>query len=649
MRPRFRSQSGSDAKRPGSRLELIRVRGAQRDSGPEGGDVGGRSRRGGGRGRRRRPRPPLPQPRRSWWSWFTGWFVHPGRAAGAPPARRGGESFDQQEARAIAEFSRHFHITFHDPELLRLALTHRSYLSVTGMGPRESNERMEFLGDSVLGLVTSEYLYRLFPDEHEGQLTKTKSLLVSKAILSRKALSMGLGRFILLSHSEVESGGRQRLSILADAFESVVAAIYLDQGFEEAREFIEYWLLRGSREIVADKRHRNYKSHLQEYVQSTFRTHPVYRIRSQMGPDHSKLFLVEVMVGRRVLGEGRGTNKKEAEQAAARDALESVARPGQPRGEEQEVREPREAREERPRREAREEREPRREAREEREPRREAREVREPRRETREEREPRREAREEREPRRETREEREPRREAREEREPRRETREEREPRRETREEREPVRGERDLAREVREAPVVPPVTAPPPAESDRDGFRSRRSGRGRRGRGGEETAKPGSGLPGPVAAREPVAERSVRPAEVEPPPSVYEEDDIEEIGRPEGPLDERHVDPFGVGDPPASAPEREMPGLAEESWREPDPGSSWEPDDRDEAEPAADLPADEPAVAEPLPEPAAEPWVEPRRGDPEPEDDAPLPGDAREAIRPQAEPLYGRRRERRR
>ena len=207
------------------------------------------------------------------------------------------------------------------------------------MGPRESNERLEFLGDSVLGLVTSEYLYRQFPDEHEGQLTKTKSLLVSKAILSRKALSMGIGRFVLMSHSEVESGGRQRLSILADAFESVVAAIYLDQGFEASREFIEYWLLRGSREIVADKRHRNYKSHLQEYVQSTFRTHPVYRIRSQVGPDHSKLFLVEVMVGRRVLGEGRGTNKKEAEQAAARDALESVAQPGgQPRGEEREPR-----------------------------------------------------------------------------------------------------------------------------------------------------------------------------------------------------------------------------------------------------------------------------------------------------------------------
>lgn len=235
-------------------------------------------------------------------------------------------SSSQQEVRVLAEFCKHFKMPFQDMGLLKLALTHRSYLSVTGQGPRESNERLEFLGDSVLGLVTSEALYRRHPDEHEGQLTKTKSLLVSKAILSRRALKMGLGRFVLMSHSEVESGGRQRLSILADAFESVLGAIYLDQGFEVSRQFIHTHLLSESDAIVADKRHTNYKSHLQEYVQSTFRTHPVYRIRSEYGPDHSKHFMVEVMVGKRSLGEGRGHNKKEAEQAAARDALEKVSR-----------------------------------------------------------------------------------------------------------------------------------------------------------------------------------------------------------------------------------------------------------------------------------------------------------------------------------
>ncbi|TMQ72328.1 MAG: hypothetical protein E6K80_03015 [Candidatus Eisenbacteria bacterium] len=116
------------------------------------------------------------------------------------------------------------------------------------------------------------------------------------------------------------------MSILADAFESVVGGIYLDQGFEAARAFIERWLLRDTRSIVADKRHTNYKSHLQEYVQSTYRTHPVYRIRSEMGPDHSKQFMVEVIVGKRTLGDGKGRNKKEAEQAAARNALERVER-----------------------------------------------------------------------------------------------------------------------------------------------------------------------------------------------------------------------------------------------------------------------------------------------------------------------------------
>src|SRR4030095_1981782 len=213
----------------------------------------------------------------------------------------------------IGGSSSHSGIAFNAPERLKHARPHRSYLHVTGQGPRESNERLEFLGDSVLGLVTSEFLYRAHPNEHEGQLTKTKSLLVSKAILSRRALAMGLGRFVLMSHSEGESGGRQRLSLLAHAFESVIGAIYLDQGFEIARAFIERWLLKDSRVIVADKRHTNYKSHLQEYVQSTFRTLPVYRIRSEMGPDHSKQFMVEVMVGRRILGEGKGRNKKEAE------------------------------------------------------------------------------------------------------------------------------------------------------------------------------------------------------------------------------------------------------------------------------------------------------------------------------------------------
>jgi ribonuclease-3 len=319
MRSRSRSQSGSRSRSEGRPLELVRVRGSQRRTRNESGNLRKRSRRRGGRSRGN-ARPPSQPPRGfSLWNWLRRLFGAPGQRSTARS-----QSLSEQESKVLAAFQQHYRLTFADPDLLKLALTHRSYLSVTGQGPRESNERLEFLGDSVLGLVTSEFLYRENPTEHEGQLTKAKSLLVSKAILSRRALAMGLGRFVLMSHSEVESGGRQRLSIIADAFESVVGAIYLDQGFEAARAFIHRWLLRDSGEIVADKRHTNYKSHLQEYVQSTFHTHPVYRIRGEAGPDHSKHFQVEVMVGKRVLGEGRGRNKKEAEQAAARDALEKL-------------------------------------------------------------------------------------------------------------------------------------------------------------------------------------------------------------------------------------------------------------------------------------------------------------------------------------
>jgi ribonuclease-3 len=354
--------------------------------------------------------------------------------------------------------------------LLKLALTHRSYLHVTGQGPRESNERLEFLGDSVLGLVTSEFLYRAHPNEHEGQLTKTKSLLVSKAILSRRALAMGLGRFVLMSHSEVESGGRQRLSILADVFEAVVGAIYLDQGFEAARAFIERWLLRDTRVIMADKRHTNYKSHLQEYVQSTYRTHPVYRIRSEMGPDHSKQFMVEVIVGRRTLGEGKGRNKKEAEQAAARDALERVE--GGPLSD--------------------------------------------------------------------------------------------REMRRAGR-----ASGPSAHSREPAPVPAPVPARAPSAGRDVQDltddperlrRRRGRRGGRAGRSEPGEAGAPPAPAAP--RASRPPRPQRSARPvAEVEPRPKAHEEDEDEEVGRPEGPREEAHVDPYAWGAAPAAAGRGEPSG----------------------------------------------------------------------------------------
>ena len=225
---------------------------------------------------------------------------------------------------SLEQFQERIGLSFNDPSLLRQALTHRSYLGANGNDLSTSNERMEFLGDSVLELVVNEYLYAHFPNHQEGELTKMKSLLVSRNILSGQARDMELGRFLLLSEAESESGGRQRASILADAFEAVIGAIYLDQGMTSARRFLEPRLLVDAPDILSDRKFTNYKSVLQEYVQAQFKTYPRYRISSQSGPDHKKVFTVDVSVRGKKLGEGHGSNKKRAEQSAARDALESL-------------------------------------------------------------------------------------------------------------------------------------------------------------------------------------------------------------------------------------------------------------------------------------------------------------------------------------
>ena len=182
---------------------------------------------------------------------------------------------------------------------------------------------------------------------------------------------------------------------------------------------------------------------------------------------------------------------------------------------------------------------------------------------------------------------------------------------------------------------MVPPVRAREPDEADRDGFRSRRSGRGRRGASREEAVKAETVVPKPVRAPEPVVERITRPVEVEPPLSVYEEDSIEEIGRPEGPLDERHIDPFGIGAAGAPALAEESPELVDEPWTEADPAPAWEPSDVHQGEPTADRFEDEPAAGP--------------QGDEVAEDEAPGPAVRPSQGAPVAESRYGRRRARRR
>lgn len=228
----------------------------------------------------------------------------------------------------LDRFQETIEVRFRDQGLIRQALTHRSFLGSNGVDPSRSNERIEFLGDAVLELAVIEFLYGRFPEEREGGLTKKKGLLVSREVLAQCAERMGLGDYVLLSEAERDSGGSARSSILADTFEAVIGAIYLDAGLEEARRFTRTYLLAHAGEILRDESLSNHKSLLQERVQASFKTHPRYRVVSETGPDHRKVFHVEVAIRGRLLGSGTGHNKKEAEQMAARDALERLTDAG---------------------------------------------------------------------------------------------------------------------------------------------------------------------------------------------------------------------------------------------------------------------------------------------------------------------------------
>lgn len=204
--------------------------------------------------------------------------------------------------------------------LLKQALTHKSFLGESG--DLSSNERLEFLGDSVLGMVVSEYLFTAFSDRREGELAKAKAVAVSEPILEIAAKKIDLSAALYMSSGEDQSGGRNRSSILADAFEAVVAAMYLTRGLEEVRAFILDSLGPVLKDIEREEHHRNFKSLLQELSQSLFKKAPKYIVISESGADHDKTFLVEAQLDNEPLGRGSGKSKKQAEQAAALEALE---------------------------------------------------------------------------------------------------------------------------------------------------------------------------------------------------------------------------------------------------------------------------------------------------------------------------------------
>ncbi len=227
----------------------------------------------------------------------------------------------KERRRALLTLCGRLGVSFRDLRLLNQALMHRSYVHDADLGRGESNERMEFLGDAVLGLVVNEHLYSQYARRQEGRLTKIKSLVVSEAVLSRTAEQLDLGEFILLSENERTSGGGKRTSILADAFEAVIGAVYLDSGLRDARRFVWRHILSSIEELLQVDEYRNYKSIVQEYAQRKFGARPRYRVVSAKGPEHERTFFVELRLGGRALGRGEGKNKKEAEQMAARSAL----------------------------------------------------------------------------------------------------------------------------------------------------------------------------------------------------------------------------------------------------------------------------------------------------------------------------------------
>jgi ribonuclease-3 len=212
---------------------------------------------------------------------------------------------------------------FTDPFLLYRSLKHRSYSQAVEGTIDLSNERLEFLGDSVFNMVISHTVFEENPDFQEGDLTKLKSTLVSKTSAETAARMAGIDRFILLSDSEEDAGGRNRVSIIADTYEAIIGAIFLDGGLEEARKFIQRTILDDT-DVILGTVQENYKSRLLELTQAKRLGHPSYRTISENGPDHDKVFTVEAHVKGAPCGIGKGKTKKAAQQLAAQDCLEKL-------------------------------------------------------------------------------------------------------------------------------------------------------------------------------------------------------------------------------------------------------------------------------------------------------------------------------------
>lgn len=233
------------------------------------------------------------------------------------------DSLSSNRKKDLISFQKNLNIKFIDINLLDLAFHHRSYANEHG-NHLDNNERLEFLGDSVLGIAVADYLYKTMKDHPEGDLAKIKSVVVSEMTLSEIAVNIGIQKMLLLGKGEENSGGRTKKALLADATEAVFGAYYLDSGFKVAEKLILKLLVPEIEKVWENKHHKDFKTLLQEYYQKKCKECPVYKLDKITGPDHERVFWVSVNLGDKVFGPEKGSSKKEAEQAAAKCAWDSI-------------------------------------------------------------------------------------------------------------------------------------------------------------------------------------------------------------------------------------------------------------------------------------------------------------------------------------
>ena len=223
----------------------------------------------------------------------------------------------------FSKFEEKIGVNFKDKNLLRQAFTHRSYLNENPSLGLEQNERLEFLGDAVLEMAITEYLYKKYPQKTEGEMTALRAALVNAVALSEVANNLNIGDFLLLSKGEAKSLGKARQYILANAFEALIGAIYLNGGYEETFNFLEKNLFGKIEEVIEKKLWIDAKSLFQEKAQEMESVTPSYKVLAESGPDHEKVFTMGVFLGDDLIAEGKGASKQEAEQSAAQKALKT--------------------------------------------------------------------------------------------------------------------------------------------------------------------------------------------------------------------------------------------------------------------------------------------------------------------------------------